>query len=316
MQFGQKEQRRWLLLSCCLLPVKSRAVIGKRAGKWFAFWLLVAVSVPAPYSEAASACVWKVTAPDGKSLYLAGSVHALRSTDYPLPPAYNRAFEAATHLAFEVDAKALEGSSRSLQKEGEYPRGDSLKAHVDPRTYDYLRRVFALAKVPEEKFNRLRPWALVLALQSAAGSGVSHDLGVDQYLMRRAAARSKPSSGLETAREHALVYSGLTDRQGEALLLMTFIPGAPGTGEGKKIMTAWRQGDADYLTRMMHESYRDFPSFSNRLLNDRNQLWIPKIESFIRSGRTYLVVAGAAHFGGGDGVVALLRTRGYKVEQL
>jgi uncharacterized protein YbaP (TraB family) len=28
------------------------------------------------------------------------------------------------------------------------------------------------------------------------------------------------------------------------------------------------------------------------------------------------VVAGAAHFGGNDGVVALLRNRGYTVEQL
>ena len=54
-----------------------------------------------------SASVWKVIAPDGSTLYLGGSIHALRSTDYPLPAAYNRAFDASARIAFEVDEKAL-----------------------------------------------------------------------------------------------------------------------------------------------------------------------------------------------------------------
>jgi len=36
----------------------------------------------------------------------------------------------------------------------------------------------------------------------------------------------------------------------------------------------------------------------------------------LRSGKTYLVVAGAAHMGGPNGVLALLRARGYRIEQL
>jgi uncharacterized protein YbaP (TraB family) len=54
-----------------------------------------------------AASVWKVTGPTGATLYLGGSIHALRSDDYPLPPAYNRAFDASSRLAFEVDRKAL-----------------------------------------------------------------------------------------------------------------------------------------------------------------------------------------------------------------
>jgi uncharacterized protein YbaP (TraB family) len=43
---------------------------------------------------------------------------------------------------------------------------------------------------------------------------------------------------------------------------------------------------------------------------------IPKIEGYLRSGKTYFVVAGAAHMGGDNGVLALLRQRGYRIEQL
>src|SRR5437763_1244607 len=83
-----------------------------------------------------------------------------------LPAAYNRAFDASDRLVCEVDPKALLESSRGILKAGQYPKGDSLKNHVDPRTYNYLRGVFRLLRVPEAKFARYRPWFLSLMLQA------------------------------------------------------------------------------------------------------------------------------------------------------
>jgi uncharacterized protein YbaP (TraB family) len=268
------------------------------------------------YGKAAS--VWKVTSGAGNVLYLAGSIHALRSTDYPLPSAYNRAFDASHRLVCEVDPKALEESSKGLLKAGEYPKGDSLKNHVDPRTYDYLRRLFKLMDVPESKFARYRPWFLSLMLQAPASYGMSETLGVEEFLTRRAQANAKPVLGLESAREHADIFLGLTDRQSEAMLLIMFIPGERGSGSADNALAdaAWRRGDADTGTRIFMDGFRDYPSLADRLLTNRNRKWIPKIEGYLRSGRTYFVVAGAAHMGGPNGVLALLRARGYRIEQL
>jgi len=36
----------------------------------------------------------------------------------------------------------------------------------------------------------------------------------------------------------------------------------------------------------------------------------------MRSKQTYFAVVGSAHMGGPEGVLALLRARGYKIEQL
>lgn len=40
------------------------------------------------------------------------------------------------------------------------------------------------------------------------------------------------------------------------------------------------------------------------------------MEGCLRSGKTYFVVAGAAQMGGANGVLSLLRHRGYLIEQL
>src|ERR1017187_2980799 len=267
-----------------------------------------------PKLEAATACVWKVSDTNGRTLYLGGSMHTLRGIDYPLPSAYNRAFDASTRVAFETDIQASRDMSATITKAGQYPTGDNLKNHVDPRTYDYLRRVFAILKVPEEQFAKLRPWYLALRLHLTGARGFSSSYGVESFLIRRALANSKPVSGLESLREHMEVYSGLSDRQSEAVLLLTFIPDRQ-TG-GADLIAAWRHGDADILARATREAYRDFPTMGERLLGARNRAWIPKIEGYLQSGQTYFVVAGAAHMGGSDGVLALLRNRGYKIEQL
>lgn len=241
-------------------------------------------------------------------------MHFLRSTDYPLPPAYNRAFDASTRLALEDDPKTSAAAFRDLLKAGRYPKGDSLKNHVDPRTYDYVRRFFALWKVPEEKLMTYRPWLIDLILSSPPPTYFS--LGVERFLARRAVANFKPVSGLESVKEHNQVFAGLSDRESEALLLMLFINAGREHPSGINVVDAWRRGDVDVIARMSHDSFRDFSSLDERIRAARSRNWVPKIESYLRSGQTYFVVVGAAHMGGPDGLLALLRARGYQIEQL
>jgi uncharacterized protein YbaP (TraB family) len=267
----------------------------------------------APRTAVGSSCVWKVTGPNGGTLYLGGSVHALRKTDYPLPVAYSRALDACSQLVFEDDPKAEAKATKALLRAGTYPKGDSLKNHVDPRTYNYLRRFFALVNVPETEFSKYRPWLLDILLSSP--SSEHWQLGIERYLERRARG-AKSISGLESPKEHNAFFVDLSDRESEAFLLILFInAGQEGTGGGD-MLSAWRHGDADALSRMVRDSFRDFPSLGRRLIDVRNHNWLPKIEEYLRSGQTYFVVVGAGHMGGPDGLLALLRARGYKIEQL
>ncbi len=58
----------------------------------------------------ARSSVWTVS--DGKHMmYIGGTVHVLRTSDYPLPAEFERAYKKADYLVFETDMEALNDAS-------------------------------------------------------------------------------------------------------------------------------------------------------------------------------------------------------------
>jgi uncharacterized protein len=263
-------------------------------------------------APASRGCVWKVSDAHGHYLYLGGSMHSLLATDYPLPPAYNRAFDDSSALVLEDDINVSMKTAQKFYQTGFYGRFDSLKNHLDPRTYDYLRRFFTLAHVPEAQWARCKPWMLLGFLVSQS----TNQLGVESYLIGRARANHKPVLGLETFREHAEVISGLSDKQAELAILLSFIPQGHGEDLRAQVTSEWRRGEIDALARDGARQLHDLPVFNERLIDQRNRQWMPKIEDDLAHGKNYFVVVGAGHLGGPNGLLAQLRARGYLVEQL
>jgi uncharacterized protein YbaP (TraB family) len=71
---------------------------------------------------------------------------------------------------------------------------------------------------------------------------------------------------------------------------------------------------------MLAKTKKDFdkyPDLYRKLIVQRNRNWIPQIEKMLdgRKGDT-LIVVGALHLPGKDGVVHLLQQDGYKVERI
>jgi uncharacterized protein YbaP (TraB family) len=82
-----------------------------------------------------------------------------------------------------------------------------------------------------------------------------------------------------------------------------------------KLVEGWRAGDAPGVERIVLTELKQEPLLYQRLLVERNRNWLPKIEAlFARRGHA-LVVVGAAHLIGPDGLISLLRAKGYVVEQ-
>jgi uncharacterized protein len=81
-------------------------------------------------------------------------------------------------------------------------------------------------------------------------------------------------------------------------------------------LEAWQSGNTNRLYAMHVREMKEAPTVWWRLLDHRNAKWVPRIEAAIKSGKPTLVVAGALHFSGPRSVIALLQTRGYKIEQL
>ena len=55
----------------------------------------------------AGAPVWKISK-DGNVLYLGGTIHLLGVNDYPLPAAFEKAYQQSSLLVFEADIQKLQ----------------------------------------------------------------------------------------------------------------------------------------------------------------------------------------------------------------
>jgi hypothetical protein len=58
------------------------------------------------------------------------------------------------------------------------------------------------------------------------------------------------------------------------------------------------------------------PALYARMFGLRNQQWLAQIEQMMRADENYLIIVGAGHLVGKNGLIAALRGRGYRVKQL
>ena len=82
------------------------------------------------------------------------------------------------------------------------------------------------------------------------------------------------------------------------------------------ILNAWSTGDMDKLEDTILKSFKEFPDIYRVLITQRNKKWIKKIEAFLGEKENHMIVVGAAHLAGKNGLVEVLKKKGYSVEQL
>ena len=82
------------------------------------------------------------------------------------------------------------------------------------------------------------------------------------------------------------------------------------------LTNAWKAGDTATVERIVLDDVKGDPIMYERLLVNRNRNWLPTLDALLnRKGRAFVVV-GAAHLVGPDGLLAMFKAKGYKVEQL
>jgi len=79
---------------------------------------------------------------------------------------------------------------------------------------------------------------------------------------------------------------------------------------------AWRLGDIDYLEQTLLDDVSGYPELYETIVAGRNRLWVDTIEALLEQEEDYLVVVGALHLVGEDGVPQLLEQRGIKITQM
>ena len=289
----------WLLL---LLLVRSVQVAGQTAGQ-------------APVKS----CLWRVVSKDS-AVYLLGSVHLLKPDAYPLSQAIEQAFGDSTKLVLEVNLDSLNSpdAQQMILSKALLPEGKTLNEILSPATYQTVRQKVEALGLDIEALKRMKPWFLSLSLvamkMQQLGYNAQH--GVDRHFFERARKAKKEVLGLETADFQINLLDSLPAKTQEESLLQTLKELDQFETEFEQLVRAWAAGHEKQLDNLLLESFKEYPDVYAKLISERNRNWLPKIESHFQGGNKTLVVVGAAHLVGRDGVVELLKRKGYSVEQL
>ncbi len=276
---------------------------------------MLCISLPAWSGEHGGHHTFWVVRGRHNTVYLLGSVHVLKPSDSELAPEVLRAYAQAHALVMEVPLSDLSigklmGLTLAL---GTLPKGKTLAAELGPTLYaDFSAHAKPLGLDPGY-LSHYQPWLAALTVEelALAKAGFDIDSGADMQLARRAKADHKPVIGLETAKDQLSLFSGLTEAQQREFMQYTLEDSDNAPREVERLVTAWHNGDVAALDRALHEGFDQFPDLYRALTTDRNRKWLGEILPLLREDQDYLIVVGALHLVGRDGVIALLVRNGY-----
>jgi uncharacterized protein YbaP (TraB family) len=262
--------------------------------------------------------LWKVQGKQA-TVYLLGSVHALQDKDYPLPSVIETAFTNSRVVAFETDIGELESPKIAMKmlSKSQLPEGQTLQDVLSPEVYKTFMKHVEESGTPAVMVERMKPAmaAITLEVFEMIKMGLNPQNGVDKHFYPLAQSAGKQIIPLETVDYQLELVTGFSKEEGELLMKSALKEIDNVKKEFGELVKAWREGDGEKLQKLMNEAMADAPVIYKRLLTDRNHNWIPKIEELIRGDKNAIVIVGAGHLVGKEGVVELLKKDGLKVTQ-
>ncbi|MGM1047162.1 MAG: TraB/GumN family protein [Bacillota bacterium] len=267
--------------------------------------------------EAARGFMWEVEN-NGNTVYLVGSMHIADDSFYPLRSEIEDAFVEADYLGVEIDiSKAVnEEQQKLIMNMGMYQDGTTLKDHVSKETYAKVEGILKRNGMESNALDAFKPWVVETTISSlkSATAGYEAAAGIDLYFIQSAVERKIPVLELESYKSQLGMFDGFSDKLQEKNLNAT-LDNFDTLGDSiDQMANMWKSGDDQQLLELTNSMAVD-PEYNKAMLVDRNIGMADKIDGYLKSDKKeeYFIVVGAAHYLGKDGVIQLLRDKGYTV---
>ena len=255
-------------------------------------------------------------------VYILGSIHILAEEYYPLTRAFTYSYYNSQKVIFEIDPEILFSFSpnKSIENYHFFQDGNTLNKVLHPKTLKLLKKRVAQMGIEFEAINQLKPWAInkIIGRSPLSTKDFRPDLGIEHYFFRLAKDAGKPTGGLETIKDQIDIDAKLPLKMQDEILRETLTISDSKETEKKffHLVKNWHQGNFAELEHIVQEQKKKNLTYHNSLLTNRNKRWIPQIENFLLEDKNVLIIVGAAHLVGEDGLVALLTEKGYQLERV
>jgi uncharacterized protein YbaP (TraB family) len=253
------------------------------------------------------------------TVYLLGSIHVLRPSDYPLPPAVLEAYANSKSVLMEVNLDEI--GSEQVQSEmlasATLAEGKTLPDVLGKERYARAAALAREAGVELSMFDQFAPWFAAEAISQLQLSqlGFKPESGVEMYFMEKARNDGKSVAGLETVHDQISLFQNMSlDTQAE-YLLSSLEQAHDLPTEVDSMVRAWQRGDTQWFAEEMKSELGRDARLYDSVLSARNRKWLPKIEALLEGDKNTLVIVGTGHLVGRDSVIDLLKKDGIGAAQ-
>lgn len=281
--------------------------------------LIVTAGRAVPRDAGHPISMWQIEGSSNR-IYLLGSVHVLREQDHPIPMAIEEAYQDAEILIMEVDIDDLDPIEMAglVSELGVINDGGSLREYMGAALYTEAAEYASQLNIPIAMLGKTEPWLAAITVEQMMllRIGFKPQYGIEFHLSAKAGEDKKEILGFETAREQLEFLDGLSLPAQRSLLMQTFRESLDIEQDLDLLINAWRHGDIGFFEETILAEMQKYPELYRTLVVDRNQAWVDRIKNLITKKDDYLVVVGALHLVGDDGVPALLSEIGISANQL
>jgi hypothetical protein len=263
--------------------------------------------------------LWKVSGNKlKKPSYVFGTIHMIGTEDFFLPEGTENALESTDAIIFEIDMADMNDLSQQLGMLTKImmPNGLTLDDLLSEEDYELVRNHFEQSGLPMFMLNRVKPMFLTvfagddidpMSMNFQSGEIVSYEF----YFFEEAQGRGMETGGLETIDFQMSVFDSIPYEDQAQMLVETIKIGTEGEDQFEQMVAVYKEQDIDGMIVMM-EGDGGFGGYEDILLRKRNEAWIPRMETIMLEKPAFFAV-GAGHLGGPNGVINLLKKRGYTV---
>jgi uncharacterized protein YbaP (TraB family) len=193
------------------------------------------------------------------------------------------------------------------------PDNKTMEAFMSVADFDfltaYVKDTLQVSSIKWMLFKRVRPFFLSsLLMKEISGKTESYE----ERFMDMAKKRDMPLIGLESVLYQLSIIDSIPVERQVTMMLQGFRSGKDIRKEWQELVQIYKNKDLPGMQKLMIEEGNDIPDFEERFLNRRNRNWIPVMENLMQKNPTFVAV-GAAHLMGPNGVISLLRQKGYTV---
>jgi uncharacterized protein YbaP (TraB family) len=282
------------------------------------YFLLAAslLSASLAFTQTPHTLLWRIT---GKGItrpsYLFGTMHILCADDATLSDSLQNAIHTVDEVYFEINLGDMSGMLNAIQYM-KMNNGETLSSLLKPDEYARVKAYFSShqSMLPFGMLERFKPM-LISGLIEEQSLGCATTDGMEMQIMKAVHQmdHKTPINGLETAAFQAGLFDSIPYAK-QAKELVDYVDSADQNKEmTRQLAELYIRQDLDGIQALSDKDDPGMNEYMDLLLYDRNRKWARILDTLLPH-KSMLIAVGAGHLPGGQGVIELLRKKGYTLE--